>query len=337
MRMRTIVIAVIGALGLMACGDDDPSPGAPTPVTPAQPTVSSLSIRSDGETTLSVGSTLTVTACAHLSDGSENCAIQASWQSLQPEVASVENGVVTARAAGQATIQASYQGRTATLQITVEAAEPTLTFAFDPAPPATIAAGDTGHFRVNVTTDGSRRRLTDGVTSSAESVVRLGLEGDRWRYTGVSAGSAEIRVVHDGRRRLTHAMTVQAPPEPDYEIANVTRYDTSIHVADWLYFTWRARMAASRFTVNVKFQQGEFFTSCTERWYDPEAGEQERELSIPSVCGSDEQWSTVTIEPADGRTCRGCGTFRRTDLPHGRNLGPAGEANAVREERARRD
>ena len=332
MRMYTLVGAIAGTFGLMACGDDEPSPTAPTPVTPAQPTVSSLSLRSDGETTLSVGETLTVTACARYSDGSENCSIPVAWQSLQPEIATVEAGMVTAVAVGQATIQASYQSRTATLQITVEAAEPT--FAFDPVPPATIAEGDTGHFRVNLIDDGSRRRLTEGVTSSAESVVRLNLEGDRWRYTGVGAGSAEIRVVHGGTRRLTHDMTVLGP---DYEIANVNRYDASIDVADWLRFTWRARVAASRFTVSVKFQQGAFFTTCTERWYDPAAGAQERELSIPSVCGTDEQWSTVTIEPADGRTCRGCGTFRRTDLPHSRNLSPAEEANAMREEGVQRD
>ena len=67
------------------------------------------------------------------------------------------------------------------------------TFAFDPAPPATIMAGDTGHFRVNIIeVTGSRNRLTTGVTSSAESVVRINLEGDRWRYTGILAGRAEI-------------------------------------------------------------------------------------------------------------------------------------------------
>lgn len=119
MRMYTLVVAIAGTFGLMACGDDEPSPTAPTPVTPAQPTVSSLSLRSDGETTLSVGETLTVTACARYSDGSENCSIPVAWQSLQPEVASVEAGTVTAVAVGQATIQASYQSRTATLQITV--------------------------------------------------------------------------------------------------------------------------------------------------------------------------------------------------------------------------
>ena len=187
---------------------------------------------------------------------------------------------------------------------------------------------------MNIIIDGSRRRLTEGVTSSAESVVQLRLVGDRWRYTGVGAGDAEIRVVHGGTRRLTHDMTVLGS---DYEIANVNRYNTSIDVADWVRFTWRSRVSASRFTLSVKFQQGAFFSECSERWYDPVAGEQKRELSIPSVCGTDDQWSTVTIEPADGRTCKGCGTFRRTDLAQSRNLSPAEEANAVREERARRD
>ena len=225
---------------------------------------------------------------------------------------------------------------TPTTTIPTTPVEPT--FAFDPAPPATIMAGYTDHFRVNIIeATGSRQRLTTGVTSSAESVVRINLEGDRWRYTGVGAGSAEIRVVHNDKRRLTHTMTVQAPAEADYEIVNVNRYDASIDVADWMRFTWRARVTASRFTVSVRFQQGAFFTTCTEWFYNPTVGAQTRELSIPSVCGADEQWSTVTIEPTDGRTCEGCGTFRRTDLPNSRNLSPAEEANAVREEHARRD
>ena len=219
MAVVAVVVAIAGPLGFAACGDDQPStPSGPT--SPQQPTLSGLSIRSE-ETTLSVGDTLTVTACARYSNGSENCSIQALWQSLQPEVAAVENNIVTALAPGQATIQASYQSHTATLEITVEAVEPT--FAFDPVPPATINEGDTGHFRVNIEA-GSRQRLTTGVTSSAESVVRVNLEGDRWRYTGVSAGRAEIRVVHNDERRLTHTMTVEGP---DYEIVDVNRYDAS--------------------------------------------------------------------------------------------------------------
>ena len=121
------------------------------------------------------------------------------------------------------------------------------------------------------------------------------------------------------------ATTFGAPRPPvstgfDYEIANVRRYLSVIHTADWLEFTWRALSSADRYRLEVRFQQGAFFSSCTEVWYDPVAGEQESEITIPDVCGADEQWTTVTISPADGKRCRGCGTFRRTDLPTNRML-----------------
>ena len=230
--------------------------------------------------------------------------------------------------AGSAEIRVT-QGGSRRLTHSVEVAAPTVSYAFDPTPPARIDEDDTGHFRVNVTRDGRRSRVTEGVTSSAPGVLRLALEGDRWRYTGTGPGNAEIRVTQGGSRRLTHSVRVSGP---DYEITDVARYDAIIHVADWVRFTWRARVSASRFQVRVKFQQGAFRSTCTETWYSPEAGEQERELSIPSVCGTDQQWSSVTIEPADGRSCRGCGTFQRSVLPTSRNFGPASERNALREE-----
>ena len=90
----------------------------------------------------------------------------------------------------------------------------TETFEFDPVPPNDIMEGDTGHFRVNMTRNGTRERIVDGVTSSAPTVLTLALEGDRWRYTGTGPGTAEIRVVHGDSRRLTHAMRVQERPTP---------------------------------------------------------------------------------------------------------------------------
>ena len=62
---------------------------------------------------------------------------------------------------------------------------------------------------------------------------------DASRANTVLSRSAEIRVVHNDERRLTHTMTVEGP---DYEIVNVNRYDTSIDVADWVRFTLRARV-----------------------------------------------------------------------------------------------
>ena len=112
------------------------------------------------------------------------------------------------------------------------------------------------------------------------------------------------------------------PATADYEIANVRRYLSVIDTADWLNFTWRALRPGARFEVSVRFQQGAYFSACTETWYAPIVGQQEEETSIPSVCGTDEQWSSVTISPADGRVCQGCGTFARGILPSGRSLMP---------------
>ncbi|MCY4627839.1 MAG: hypothetical protein OXE58_09800 [Acidobacteria bacterium] len=128
-----------------------------------------------------------------------------------------------------------------------------------------------------------------------------------------------VRAPDTGTLSLTCEKAEEETPQPtgnyDYEITNVRRYVPIIDDSDWLYFTWRARRPASSYRVTVRFQQGSFQTTCTEYWFSPTGGEQSDELSIPSVCGSDAQWSAVTITAADAKSCRGCGTFRRTSLP----------------------
>ena len=335
-RLTAAAFGILVGVGLISCSEETP-PAGPSPVVAVAVDHGPVASVASGPATRDVGvapgppvrnlielPALEVGGTIQL--GSD-CATPATWASSDTAVATVVAGLVTGVSAGTARITETCGGVTSTVVVEVVAA-PAVTFAFDPVPPSTIKAGNTGHFRVNMTRDGSRSRLTEGVTSSSGAVV-LRLEGDRWRYTGASAGKAEIRVVHGGKRRLTHAITVQPPPQPDYEIARVTRYNAITTTADWVFFTWRARKSASRFEVRVKFKQGAFFSTSTETWYSPEAGTQERELVIPGE--SSQQWSSVTIEPADGRTCRGCGTFRRSDLPQGRNLTPAGEARAVRD------
>ena len=88
-----------------------------------------------------------------------------------------------------------------------------LRFEFEPKPPtpASVTETDTGHFRVNAYRGDSRARVTSGVTSSSTSVLTLNLEGDRWRWTASGAGRAEIRVVYDGERALTHGVSVTRP------------------------------------------------------------------------------------------------------------------------------
>ena len=210
MRIGTILVALTTAiLGLTACGDDGPrTPAGPT----AQRTLSNVSVRAEGATTVPVGGSLALTACARYRDGSEDCSIAAAWRSLNPEIATVEQGTVTGVAAGEATIEASYQSLTGALQITVEAVGPTATYEFDPAPPTTIKVGESGVFRVNRVEGAHKERVTDGVSSSSPGILRIEAEGDRWRYTGAGAGTAEIRVDDNGLRRLTHAVTVEPAP-----------------------------------------------------------------------------------------------------------------------------
>ena len=220
---RQILIVLFASLiGFgAACGDDEsPGPTAPTtpttPVTPVAPTVTSVSLLAPAGFTdnpvLDVGETVQLNLDADYSDGStKRVTEEATWTSSNEQVATVTAGLVTGAGVGEASVQAGFETLDVAIDFRVEMDEPTLGFAFEPVPPATITRGDAGHFRVNITRDGNRERLTDGVTSSAESVVRLDPEGDRYRYTGVGAGHAEIRVEYEGERRLTHSMTVEQP------------------------------------------------------------------------------------------------------------------------------
>ena len=334
--MRSPTALAVLLMPLVSCGDDT-SPTSPTPID-APPPAPVLTGDADPVTTVLRPTVHKLIELPAVEVGGaiqlrSTCDIPATWQTSDAAVATVDDGLVTGVAPGRARISETCGSDTSSVSIEVVAA-PAVSYAFDPTPPARIDEGDTGHFRVNVVRDGRRARVTEGVTSSAPAVLRLDLEGDRWRYTGTGPGSAEIRVTQGDTRRLTHAVDVRAAPAVsyDYEITNVARYRSGIHTADWLEFRWIAHVTASRFRVRVTFPQGAFRTTCTETWFSPEAGEQNDEISIPRVCGADEQWSSVTIEPDDGRTCRGCGTFRRSALPESRNLGPASEKNALREE-----
>ena len=108
-----------------------------------------------------------------------------------------------------------------------------------------------------------------------------------------------------------------------YEIADVRWYKPSPpYIADWLKFKWRSSAEASMFRLSVKFQQGAYFTECSEFFFDATPGAQQEKTSIPHACGSDEPWTAVTIEPADDHDCMGCGTFQRSALPESRTLAP---------------
>lgn len=89
---------------------------------PQPPTVNSLTV--SGTSPLTVGQTSQYNAVANLSDGTNpNVNGQAQWSSSNPGVASVgSTGIVTAVSAGTTTITATYQGRSGSVPLTVNAA-----------------------------------------------------------------------------------------------------------------------------------------------------------------------------------------------------------------------
>ncbi|WP_248928489.1 glycoside hydrolase family 44 protein [Paenibacillus hamazuiensis] len=80
---------------------------------------------SPGSVSIVVGGTASVRALAHYSDDtSEQVTGSAAWSSGNPQVASVNNGEITAVAEGTAAVTASYQGYTATVNVTVTKTAP---------------------------------------------------------------------------------------------------------------------------------------------------------------------------------------------------------------------
>src|ERR1700730_2606866 len=115
MLNRVCVLALL--VVITACGGSSNS--SPTSV---PPTVSSLAITTTASiATVAVGQTIQLTATATLSNGSsQNVSTQVTWQSSNQVVATVSGtGLVTSVTVGTATITATYQGKTATIVISV--------------------------------------------------------------------------------------------------------------------------------------------------------------------------------------------------------------------------
>ncbi len=70
-----------------------------------------------------------------------------------------------------------------------------------------------------------------------------------------------------------------------------------------------------RFDIRVRFEQGDFFTACEESRSLPYPGDEIEEAAMPSICGVDDSWTSVTVESDDMFRCRGRGTHLAEDIP----------------------
>lgn len=116
--MNRACLAVIAILMAVACGGDKPVPTTPT----ANPVLTSFLIQGPPPT-VGPGQTAQMKAVARFTDGSErDVTADARWTSTQPQIATVEAGLITGQVLGRTGIRASYMSRDAFLAIVVKPA-----------------------------------------------------------------------------------------------------------------------------------------------------------------------------------------------------------------------
>lgn len=116
--MRGWVWAVAALVCVVGCGKKNSgSSGVPTTPTPPAPTVVGLAL-SPAFDLVMLNATQAITATASLSDGS-SAVVTPAWTVNPPAVATVANGLVTGRVAGEAVLTADHQGARASRPIRV--------------------------------------------------------------------------------------------------------------------------------------------------------------------------------------------------------------------------
>ena len=122
--VRVAVASCIG-IALLSCGGGDgaaptAAPPSTTPTPPPAPAVASLEVSGTGVLT-SIGETTEFMVTASLSDGSMQAveAAEADWESSDPAVATVSDGVLTAAGGGHATLTVTFGGQSAEVPVSV--------------------------------------------------------------------------------------------------------------------------------------------------------------------------------------------------------------------------
>lgn len=171
------VLAVSLTVFSVGCGGSSSPTPTPASPSPSAPTVASVAVTGPAALT-AVGQTSQLTATATMSDSTtQNVTNAAAWQSSNQAVMTVSGvGLVTAAAAGQATITATTQGRSGTLAMSVVLS---VTTTFE----GSVAggAGQSGAFRVSIQSP-----------VSAAAVHTLAVVGASGSLTLINGGGTSI-------------------------------------------------------------------------------------------------------------------------------------------------
>ncbi|HEV2644050.1 MAG TPA: Ig-like domain-containing protein, partial [Candidatus Elarobacter sp.] len=203
---------------------------------PPQPTPVATVVVSPNTGTLTVGGTLALAAVTRDASGAVLTGRTVTWATSAPQVASVSaNGVVTAVAAGSATITATSEGKSGTAAITVQAPPPPTVASVTVSPnTGTLNVGAT--LSLSATARDASGSIITGQTvawsSSAPSIASVSASGV---VTAVAAGPATITATVGGKSG-TSAITVQVPP-PTVAKVTVSPAVTSMNTRSTKTFT----------------------------------------------------------------------------------------------------
>ena len=194
MRGASVLLLTTVVLLSMACGGSE-SPTAPSPL--GAVTVSG--------TAPTVGATAQFTATAALSDGSSQpVTADATWQSSNTAVATVERGLVRGIAAGEADITATYQNATGRLRIAVVL--PACTYSVSPTAVSILPAGGTATLSVFASPAQANCGWT-AATSDSLVTITSGASGTGNGTTSISVpmnpGAARSAVLTIAGRQVT--------------------------------------------------------------------------------------------------------------------------------------
>lgn len=241
MRSVKALACVFAVIVTVAC--DCLVPVSPTAITPPTDTPSSptppttpttlVSLSVQGATSLRVGDTTPWQAVAQFSDGSQRTVTaNSNWTSSSPGVAAVNSGgVVTGVTTGQATIQAAYDGQSASGVITIvsSAVVPPTVSSLSVEGNTSIRIGESSPLQaIARMSDGSSQTVTALATWSSDSPAIASVSVGT--VLGVAAGQVPIRASYGGRS-ASATVTVSAPtPEAPTVIGLTISGTTSIQV-----------------------------------------------------------------------------------------------------------
>ena len=185
-------------------------------VTATQAPVASVEV-APASGSVSVGGSLQLTATLKDAAGNELTDRTVTWASSNDAVAKVSaSGLVTAMAAGSATIIATSEGQSGTAAITVTQV-PVASVEVMPSS-LSLSVGQVGQLTATLK-DAAGNELTGRAVSWTTSQAAVASVNSNGRVSGVAAGSSTITATSEGQRGTSAITVTSSPPPPGQEVA----------------------------------------------------------------------------------------------------------------------